>query len=526
MENDTKQTVSVWMDTGPLLKESPLTDDARADICIVGAGIAGMTTAYLLSKEGKSVIVLDDGPIGGGMTGRTTAHLVNALDDRYFELERLHGEKGARLAAESHTAAIDRVEAIVKNEKIDCEFERLEGYLFVPPGEAKKILDDELEAAVRAGLKLEKVERAPIDSYDTGAALRFPRQAQFHPLKYLAGLAQAIKQSGGSIHTQTHAGKIAGGDRAVVETSGGAVVTADAVVVATNSPVNDLVAIHTKQAAYQTYVIGARVPRGSVNRALYWDTPDPYHYLRIESIGTGASAYDVLIVGGEDHKTGQEDDANRRFGILERWTRTRFPMIENIEYRWSGEVLEPIDGLAFIGRNPLDEPNVFIATGDSGNGMTHGTIAGILITDLIMERENEWADLYEPSRKTLRALPQFARENLNVAMEYTALVTPGEVDSVAEIEPGRGAVIRRGLTKVAVYKDESGAVHERSAICRHLGCVVGWNTLESTWDCPCHGSRYNAYGHVIQGPANSNLPEVDSTEGNDKSVGRRRGASR
>jgi glycine/D-amino acid oxidase-like deaminating enzyme/nitrite reductase/ring-hydroxylating ferredoxin subunit len=499
-------------------------EDAQADVCIVGAGIAGMTTAYLLSKEGKSVIVLDDGPIGGGMTGRTTAHLVNALDDRYFELERLHGEKGARLAAESHTAAIDQVEAIVKNEKIDCEFERLDGYLFVPPGEAKKILDDELGAALRAGLKLEKVERAPIDSYDTGAALRFSHQAQFHPLKYLAGLAQAIKQRGGSIHTKTHASKIKGGDRAIIETSG-AVVTADAVVVATNSPVNDLVAIHTKQAAYQTYVIGARVPRASVNRALYWDTPDPYHYLRIETIGTGASAYDLLIVGGEDHKTGQEDDANRRFGILERWTRTRFPMIQSIEYRWSGEVLEPIDGLAFIGRNPLDEPNVFIATGDSGNGMTHGTIAGILITDLIMERENEWADLYEPSRKTLRALPQFARENLNVAMEYTGLVTPGEVDSVAEIEPGRGAVIRRGLTKVAVYKDESGAVHERSAICRHLGCVVGWNTLESTWDCPCHGSRYDAHGHVIQGPANSDLPQVESAEGDDESVGRRRGAS-
>ena len=520
---ENKQTVSVWMDTGPLLEQSPLTREARADVCIIGAGIAGMTTAYLLSKEGKSVIVLDDGPIGGGMTGRTTAHLVNALDDRYFKLERLHGERGARLAAESHTAAIDRVEAIAKDERIDCEFERLDGYLFVPPYEAKKILEDELDAALRAGLKLEKVARAPIDSYDTGPALRFPQQAQFHPLKYLAGLTRAIKLNGGSIHTGTHASKIKGGDRALIETSNGNLVTADAVVVATNSPVNDLVAIHTKQAAYQTYVIGARVPRGSINRALYWDTPDPYHYLRIETVGTGASAYDVLIVGGEDHKTGQEDDANRRFGILERWTRTRFPMIESIEYRWSGEVLEPIDGLAFIGRNPLDEPNVFIATGDSGNGMTHGTIAGILITDLIMERDNEWADLYEPSRKTLRALPEFARENLNVAMEYTGLVTSGEVDSVAEIEPGRGAVMRRGLTKVAVYKDEAGEVHERSAICRHLGCVVDWNTLESTWDCPCHGSRYDAYGHVIQGPANSDLPEVESAD--DKSIGQRRGAA-
>ena len=505
MKGDSAQTVSVWMDTSRPLAKSPLTEDVTADVCIVGAGIAGMTTAYLLSKEGKSVIVLDDGPIGGGMTGRTTAHLVNALDDRYFELERLHGETGARLAAESHTEAIDRIEVIVREEAIECEFERLDGYLFVPPGESRKILDDELDAARRAGLTLEKVERAPLVSYDTGPALRFPRQAQFHPLKYLAGLAVAIEAKGGRIHTQTHASRIEGGDRARIETTGGADVSAQEVVVATNTPVNDLIAIHTKQAPYQTYVIGARVPRGFVTRALYWDTPDPYHYVRLQSIDKTS---DLLIVGGEDHKTAQKDDANRRFSILERWTRARFPSLESIDYRWSGEVLEPIDGLAFIGRNPMDADNVFIATGDSGNGMTHGTIAGILLTDLIMERDNEWATLYEPSRKTLRSLPEFVRENLNVAGEYADLVTSGDVDSIEEIKPGSGATIRRGLTKVAVYRDQSGAVHERSAICRHLGCVVNWNTLESTWDCPCHGSRYDAYGHVIQGPANSDLSEV------------------
>lgn len=507
MGNASGQTISNWMATSKPLLESPLTESVRVDVCIVGAGIAGMSTAYLLASEGKSVAVLDDGPIGGGMTGRTTAHLANALDDRYFELERLHGETGARLAAESHTAAIASVERIVNEEGIDCEFERLDGYLFVPPGEAKQILDDELEAAQRAGLRLEKIERAPID-YDTGPALRFPRQAQFHPLKYLAGLAAAIKKKGGRIHTETHVTKIEGGDHARIETSNGSVVTAEAVVVATNTPVNDLFAIHTKQAAYQTYVIGARIPREAVTKALYWDTPDPYHYVRIQNLEE--KAYDLLIVGGEDHKTGQADDAGRRFGILERWTRARFPMIQRVSYRWSGEVLEPVDGLAFIGRNPMDEPNVFIATGDSGNGMTHGTIAGILLTDLILERENEWAALYEPSRKTLRSLPDFARENLNVAKEYTKLVTAGDAGSIEEIKPGAGATIRRGLRKVAVYRDESGAVHERSAICRHLGCVVNWNTLESTWDCPCHGSRYDAYGEVIQGPANSNLSAVDS----------------
>lgn len=517
MKSDSGETTSVWMATSDEIEtDGPLAADTSADVVVVGAGIAGMTTAYLLAREGRKVVVLDDGPVGGGMTGRTTAHLVNALDDRYYELERLHGERGSRLAAESHSAAIDAVEKIVKEEGIECEFERLDGYLFAPPNESKKELEDELEACHRAGLTaMELVERAPIKDFDTGKALRFPRQGQFHPLLYLAGLARAVRRDGGRIHTGTHASKIEGGELARVETVAGNTVTAEAVVVATNTPVNDRVAIHTKQAPYITYVIGVRVPAGSVERALYWDTPDPYHYVRVESINAhdGASdeteKYDLLIVGGEDHKTGQEDDADRRYNALERWTRHRFPMAEEIEFRWSGQVMEPVDGLAFIGRNPMDEDNVFIATGDSGNGMTHGTIAGILLTDLIMGRTNEWEELYEPRRKTLKAIGEFAKENLNVAAQYTDLVTPGEVDSEDEIKPGEGAVIRHGLKKVAVYRDDAGALHERSAICVHLGCVVDWNSNEKTWDCPCHGSRYDAYGKVFQGPANKDLEPKD-----------------
>ena len=325
-------------------------------------------------------------------------------------------------------------------------------------------------------------------------------------MKYLAGLALAIERDGGRIHTQTHAARIAGGENARIETSNGLLVSARAAVVATNTPVNDLVAIHTKQSAYLTYVIGAQIPKGSVTRALFWDTPDPYHYVRIESANNDC---DVLISGGEDHKSGQKDDANVRFTALERWTRTRFPMMKEIEYRWSGEVMEPIDGLAFIGRNPLDYDNVFIATGDSGNGMTHGTIAGMLLTDLITGRDNAWARLYEPSRKTLRAAKEYLKENINVAEQLVDLVTPGEVESVAEIAPGSGAIIRRGLKKIAAYKDETGTVHQLSAVCRHLGCIVDWNSLEKTWDCPWHGSRYDARGRVIMGPANSDLPPID-----------------
>jgi glycine/D-amino acid oxidase-like deaminating enzyme/nitrite reductase/ring-hydroxylating ferredoxin subunit len=497
-------TLSVWAATVQLPLHQKLEENATSDVCIIGAGIAGMTTAYLLARAGQTVVVLDDGQIGGGMTGRTTAHLVTALDDRYYELESLHGEEGAQLAAQSHSAAIDQVEHIVLHEEIDCEFERLDGYLFVPPNESKEILDRELDAAHRAGLTdLEIIERAPIDSFDTGKALRFPRQAQFHPLKYLAGLARAIERDGGKIYTQTHASKIEGGEEARIETTSGYCIRANAVVVATNTPINDRFEIHTKQAAYLTYVIGGLIPKGSVNRALFWDTPHPYHYVRVESID---DKYDLLISGGEDHKVGQKDDANVRFAALERWTRTRFPMMKEVPYRWSGEVMEPVDGLAFIGRNPVDDDNVFIATGDSGNGMTHGTIAGMLITDLILGKENEWAKLYDPSRKTLRALGKFVKENANVAEQFADLVTPGEVETSNEIPPGTGAIIRKGLKKIAVYKDEAGSLHQMSAVCRHLGCIVDWNSLEKTWDCPCHGSRYDAHGRVIMGPANTNLP--------------------
>ncbi len=502
MQPTSGTTISIWAATADTPSESTLQKNVETDVCIIGAGIAGLTTAFLLVKEGKDVVVLDDGPIGGGMTARTTAHLTNALDDRFYELERLFGEKGSRLAAESHTAAIDRVEEIVRAERIDCEFERVDGYLFIPPNGTLKVLDDELPAAHRAGLvKVRRLERAPLKSFDSGPCLHFPRQAQFHPLKYLTGLAEAIKREGGHIFIGTHAAEIEEGR---VRTTNGHTVVADAIVVATNCPVNDLVAMHTKQAPYTTYVIGARVKSGSIPLMLLWDAPQdlskPYHYVRLEK----GEDYDILIVGGEDHKTGQKHDGSQRFGKLEQWTRNRFP-IEEIEFRWSGQVMEPVDSLAFIGRNPGDE-NIFIATGDSGMGMTHGTIAGMLLTDLITEETNPWADLYDPSRKTLSAAKDFVKENLNVAAQYTDVLTAGEVDSVEDIELGQGAVVRSGLTKVAVYRDDDGTVHSTSAVCVHLGCIVTWNGVEKTWDCPCHGSRFDALGVVINGPANSDLP--------------------
>jgi glycine/D-amino acid oxidase-like deaminating enzyme/nitrite reductase/ring-hydroxylating ferredoxin subunit len=501
-------TQSVWAAT-KLPRSKALDESIQTDVCIVGGGIAGLTTGYLLTQAGKIVAILDDGPLASGMTQVTTAHLSDAVDDRFTEIEKWHGERGAFLAAESHTAAINRIEAITTELKIDCDFTRVDGYLFLAPGDDQELLDAELAAARRAGLMAEMVTRAPIE-YDTGPAILFPNQARFHPLKYLAGLAEAIKQNGGRIYTNSHADHIEGGDKAKVEV-GRHNVRAGAVVVATNTPINDMFAIHTKQAPYMTYVVGARVPKGSVTDALYWDTLKAYHYIRLQPMPAqdGHSAYDLLIVGGEDHKSGQADDTQQRHARLESWAETRFPMIQDVEFTWAGQVMETVDGLAFIGRNPMDKENVFIATGDSGMGMTHGTIAGMLLSDLILGKRNPWESLYSPTRKPIRAAGNFAKETLNMATQYLDWLTPSEVKSAHEIEPGSGAVLRRGLRKIACYRDGNGKIHEMSAVCSHLGCIVHWNDAEKSWDCPCHGSRFTKDGKTINGPANADLSPVE-----------------
>jgi glycine/D-amino acid oxidase-like deaminating enzyme/nitrite reductase/ring-hydroxylating ferredoxin subunit len=504
------RTHSLWMAPPPPEFVRPELE-GTADVCVIGAGISGLMTAYLLIQEGLRVVVLDDGPVCSGESERTTAHLASALDDRFVHLEKIHGEAGARLAAESHSAAIDRIEQVIGKENIACDFTRLDGYLFAPPGSSTEGLDLELSAAQRAGLIVGAVERVPQMAFDTGPALRFSHQAQFDPTQFLFALAQVIEQQGGSILTHTHVTKIEDGDRPRLETAEGRRIQARAIVVATNTPVNDVVKIHTKQAPYRSYVIAARIPAGSAPRALLWDTADPYHYVRRQAPHRSMSDSDeLLIVGGEDHKTGQDAQPEIRFRALEEWTRERFA-VQHIEHRWSGQVMEPVDSLAFIGRNP-GAKNVFIATGDSGHGITHGTIAGLLITDLIVGRANPWSNLYDPARKPRHSLLGFVSENLNVASQYKEYLTGGASEAAMNLAPDSGAVIRRKGRKIAVYSDDSGHHHERSAICPHLGCIVSWNPVEKTWDCPCHGSRFDPDGHVLNGPANSNLADRSQTD--------------
>lgn len=506
-----EQTTSLWMDTAELPGFEPLRAAVEADVCIVGAGIVGLTAAYLLGKAGKRAVVLERGPVAAGNTKRTTAHLSNEIDDRHSEVIRIRGLDNARLACQSHREAIEQIEAIVRAEGIDCDFERVDGYLFLAPGQDGQLLEEELRAVHEIGWSaVEQMSRAPVDGFDSGPCLRFPGQAQFHPLKYVQGLCRAIHRDGGRIYTHSRVEEIAGGATTTTTTHERGSVRAGATIVATNSPICDWVAIHTKQAPYTTYVVGLRVDAGQIPHALFWDTQDPYHYVRLQTVnGTAAGVHDVLIVGGEDHKSGQADDGARRFAALEAWARERFPGLREVAYRWSGEVFETLDGVAYIGPDPAGMENVFVATGDSGMGMTHGTLAGILLRDQVLGVDNPWSGLYDPRRKPIRAAGEYIRENLNVAAQYAGWLGPGEVRSVHEIAAGMGAVIRRGLKKLAVYRDHDGQLHACSAMCTHLDGPVAWNSTEHTWDCPCHGSRFDPTGKVLNGPALHDLKRVD-----------------
>ncbi len=393
----TNSTSSVWLDTSSMPAFPPLEGDTRADVCVIGAGIAGLTTAYMLLREGKSVVVIDSVGIGAGETGRSTAHMFPP-DERFSELERGFGTDKASLVADSYRRATDCVESIIRIEQIDCEFERLDGYLFNPHGQWDAVLDSEYAVTTRLGLDVRRFERVPGLQFDTGPCLRFARQAQFHPLKYLGGLARAIVNLGGKIHDHTRAMDVSGNaSLQTVKTEQGAIL-AGAVVIATNVPFIDRFVKHGMQESYHSYVIGLRVPKDALPRALLWDTGKPYYYVRLAAATPGAG-HELLVVGGQDHPTGRDLQPQHRYDEIEAWARARFPIAGQVEYRWSGRVMEPRDGIALLGRNPMDESNVYIITGDSGNGMTHCTAGAILVADLILGRANRWSALYSPARE-------------------------------------------------------------------------------------------------------------------------------
>lgn len=505
--------ISFWIDSVSPAEYGTIANDHSADVLVVGAGISGLTTAYRLLESGRSVIVAEDGLVGSGESGRTTAHITPVVDDRYYYLEKKFGSEKAKLVADSHSAARDYIRQIIGKENIDCNYKIVSGYLFLHPSDKMDSLKQELHAAKQAGLEVNIVAQMP-SIVSTGAALEFPGQAQFHIMKYLKGLSDAIIRKGGKIFTRSKVTSVKEGSAIV----NGFTVTSQHTVIATNTPFIDLVTMHTKQHPYRTYVIAGRIAKSAIQPALWWDTGDihstwvsePYHYVRTEDLD---EEHYLLISGGEDHKTGQANKEDipetARYDQLEKWTREHFPAMQDIIYRWSGQVMEPVDSLAFIGKNPGSK-NIYIITGDSGNGMTHGTIGGMLVTDLINEIENPWKDLYDPSRMMFRAPVDFAEEALNMAAQYGDYFSKGDIDSLSQLNQGEGAILGSGLKKYAVYRNESNKVLVFSAVCPHLGCILHWNGEEKSFDCPCHGSRFTCEGKVTNGPAVTDLKPLEN----------------
>jgi glycine/D-amino acid oxidase-like deaminating enzyme/nitrite reductase/ring-hydroxylating ferredoxin subunit len=496
-------TTSLWMDTKvPSFDRPPPTE---TEIAIVGAGIAGLTCAVECARRGARVTVLDDGPIGGGETGRTSAHLSSAVDDYFSTLEHTFGVGGARLVAESHATAIDYIEAMVTARGIPCEFRRVDQYLIHAPGhrDEHRFLEKELAAAHRAGLTVEMVDGAPLP-FATGPALRFANQAEFHPLKYLVGLAEAAIEMGAHIHTGVHVEGIEPGTPVHLKLAGGNTLLARIVIDCTNGAMSSMVRMPLRQAAYRSYCVAFEIPHDTLPHCLVDDTGDPYHYVRVAS---NAAGEDVLIVGGEDHRVGQKD-AGPQFDALERWTREWLPIVGDVVARWSGQIIEPSDGVAHIGRSP-DLEHVYICTGDSGHGLTHGTIAGLMIPEMLHGMHPRWERVYDPRRSHLRATGNLIAEAAKSSAPYVDWLKPADVSSVDEIKPGDGAIVRRGLHLIAAYRDENGTCHQMSATCPHLRAVVQWNAAEKSWDCPCHGSRFSCTGEVLNGPAVANLTPID-----------------
>jgi glycine/D-amino acid oxidase-like deaminating enzyme/nitrite reductase/ring-hydroxylating ferredoxin subunit len=496
MNTGSERSKSLWMEI-PAPRAPALEEHLSADVVVVGSGIAGISTAYELNKLGFSVIVIDRGALGRGITSRTTAHLSYSHDDLYSEVISKHGEKHAKECFTSQFAAITRLDEIRKEEKIACDFVRADALLFAPSSDDIKILEDEIEACTKVGFKgVDWVRNIKIAG-PYARAIRFPDQAHFHPLKYLYGLIAILKKRGVKFFANSAVVKVRENKNGVkVQTYDGSV-AANVVVLATNSPIANRIVVHDKQAPYRTYAFAAQIKRGSLPDALYWDTEDPYHYVRIQP---GDKGKDYLIVGGEDHKTGESNDADERFERLKKWAKQYFPMIGRVTHQWSGQVLDTVDYLPFIGKNPGQEM-VFIATGDSGQGFTNGPLAGIILAGLISSGRHKWAKLHNPARKTASAISNFVSENITPVKNFAEYVTSGDVKSERSIKRGEGAILRSGVVKQAVYRDKKGKLHKRSASCTHTGCIVHWNSFEKCWDCPCHGSHFSPQGEVLNAPA-------------------------
>lgn len=499
-------TTPYWSTSATFPQFNKLAEDVAADVVVVGGGITGLTSAYLLAKAGKHVVLLERGRCAMVDTGHTSAHLTMVTDARIGELVNKFGRDHAQAVWDAGLAAIATIDDIVREHSIDAGLDWVDGFLHAPldgPQDAKQLRAD-ADLARELGFDAEYLDSVPLFNR---SGIRFANQARIHPRAYLAGVAKAFVEMGGQIYEHSEAEEFCDAPRSIKV--GKHTVSCRDVVIATHNPLVGFggtagaALFQTKLALYTSYVVAGRVERGTVFDALWWDTSDPYFFLRVEP----HRDFDVVIFGGQDHKTGQQDDTTACFQRLEERLRAIVPNVE-LTHRWSGQVIETPDGLPYIGQSADHQ---YSATGYSGNGLTFGTLSAMMIADAVAGRINPWQELFSPDRKALsRGLWDYLKENVDYPYYLIRDRFAGsEAASLRAVKRGQGKVIERNGAKVAAYRSPSGAVTLRSAICTHLGCTVGWNTAERTWDCPCHGSRFKPNGDVISGPAEEPLPVAE-----------------
>ncbi len=497
-------TASYWLTAVESKRFASIEKPVTVDVLIVGGGITGITTAYLLRCNGLSVALAERDRIGHIDTGHTTAHLTAVTDTRLHKLVQDFGRDHAQAVWDAGAAAIEQIEEIVGRENIDCEFTRVPAYLHLPVGgdgnEEVAELREDARLASEFGFDAAFEETVP---HMKRPGVHFANQGKFHPLKYLASLAEKIPGDNSYLWEESKASEFdAKQRRAKVN---GHWVNYGALVLATHNPLTgesgfvSSMLFQTKLALYTSYAIGARIPRGSIPIASFWDTNDPYLYLRIDR---GADA-DYAILGGEDHKTGQIVETAQCYRRLEDSLGKIAPGAQ-VDHHWSGQVIATNDGLPFIGES---DPGQFVSTGFAGNGMTFGTLAAMMATDWVSQKKNPWTDLFDPSRKKLKGGTwDYLKENIDYPYYFVKTqLAATEGDSLGSVGKGEGKILKLNGKKMAVYRDAQGNVTKRSAVCTHMGCIVRWNEAEATWDCPCHGSRFKTDGAVISGPAETPL---------------------
>jgi glycine/D-amino acid oxidase-like deaminating enzyme/nitrite reductase/ring-hydroxylating ferredoxin subunit len=492
--------ISYWVDSTTYPSFDPLTEDIDVDVAIVGGGIVGITTAYMLMHEGKRVALLEMDKLVRGTTGYTTAKVTSGHNVIYSELESKHGSDTAKAYAQANQWALNWISEIVEREKIDCDFERKANYVHTEDPAQVATLQEEVSAARRAGLPASFVTDTTLPFAIEGA-VKLDDQAQFHPRKYLAYLIDQLTQNGALIFEDTRVTGVNEDDRCTVETAN-ADIHADHVVVATNYPFIDRALMFPRIHPKRSYVVAGPIDPGKAPDGMFISAESPTRSIRT----TPHNGSRLLLVGGNGHNVGQKHDTKAEYADLEGWMRERFGISE-VTNRWATQDGVTVDMLPYAGTARRSSKNVYTATGFGKWGMTNGTTSAAVITDAILDRVNQFAPLYDPHRLTVKeSASTFAKENAKIAAKWFGdRIRHPQQKSVSELQPGEACVEGIGLDQVAAYKDETGVVHAVSAVCTHLGCIVNWNPAEKTWDCPCHGSRFDTQGGVLQGPATKDL---------------------